>query len=223
MSISTQNFSYFKNTAPEYGKSDYWRVDEEALVDLYFKKNGAKLLVLGCGGGRTLSKLHEKGFKITAIDIVPEMIEKAKERSKDLSIDFHVMDAAHLDFPEKTFDYVFFPFHGIDYVTPHAKSAIAEASRVLCDDGVFIFNSHNRFFIKNIFSLFKVYDDYEGVYTFRAWPWVSGYMKKYFHETKSIARISLLPWSKSNWKDRVYKCLPWLSKSVYFILSNPKK
>ncbi len=224
MSITDRNFSYFKQQASVYGRETYWRFDEQALVDRFFIKQHAKILVLGCGGGRTLLALHNhpRQFEISAIDIVPEMVAEASNRVHGTSIDVKCMDAASLEFPDQLFDYAFFPFHGIDYVTPHPEAAIAEASRVLKPDGLFVFSSHNRLFIKKLAHVCKSHADYEGVHTFRMWPWPSRYMKKYFHTVAVIARISLYPLSASNWKDKIYKVIPWLSKSLYFIANKPK-
>jgi len=219
-----QNQEYFTKTAETYESHDYWREDEEALVEKYFTDKRARLLVLGCGGGRTLIPLHKKGYQITAIDIVPAMVDATRNRLAQASItDVEVlqMDAAHLTFTDKTFDYVFFPFHGIDYVEPDIYAAVKEVARVLRDDGVFIFNSHNRLFIKQLKKILRPYAEYEGLLTYRTWPLDTLHLRRYFGRVKTVARISLQPWNKSNWKDIVYKIIPALSKSTYFICSHP--
>jgi ubiquinone/menaquinone biosynthesis C-methylase UbiE len=112
-----QNFKKFTDQASIYAEASYWRDDEEYLAEKYFKK-GKKILVLGCGAGRTLIPLFEKGLEITAIDIVPKMVEAAETRIKGLPIKILLMDAAKLDFKSESFDYVFFRFMASIIFTP---------------------------------------------------------------------------------------------------------
>ncbi|MDD5749179.1 MAG: class I SAM-dependent methyltransferase [Patescibacteria group bacterium] len=220
-----QNRKIFAQQAADYDKQDYWRFDEEFLIEKYFKDKKAKLLVLGCGAGRTLLPLYKKGFDITAIDIVPEMVEKSAAKIKGMNIKILEMDATDLKFEDNSFDYVFFPFHGIDCIYPDIYQCVSEARRVLKPGGAFIFNSHNIFFIKRINFLFSGrYADYQGIKLYRmAWFDSLLGLKKYFEKVKIIYRISLQPWRGSNWKDMVYKILPFFSKSIYFICTQPRK
>src|SRR3989339_506486 len=190
------NFDIYTKQADIYGKADYWRSDEEFLVNKYFNpQKGRKLLVLGCGGGRTLPYLQEKGFDITAIDIVPKMVEAAQKKVQGLNIKVLEMDATNLKFDNESFDYVFFPFHGLGCIYPNIYRAVSEAERVLKKDGLAIFNLHNRFFLRGIYKKFK----------------------KYFKKVIISYRISMLPWKHANWKDVCYKLIPILDKSMYFI------
>jgi len=52
-----------------------------AKVSRCFKKGGA-VLDLGCGSGRNMFYLCEKGFKVSAIDIAPEGIRQIKKTLK---------------------------------------------------------------------------------------------------------------------------------------------
>ncbi len=216
------NQTYFKQHVAEY-EASYLRTDEEVLVRRYFVNTQGKLLVLGCGAGRTLRPLHEMGFAVTGVDFVPEMVAAAKLALALLPVAVEQMDAAQLGFADQSFDYVFFPFHGIDYVTPDIYAAVKEAARVLRPNGVFIFNSHNRFFLKKLHCLFSgPVAEYSGLLTYRTlgW-WEKRKMRAYFKGVQVKQRISLLPWREANWKDRLYKLLPFLNKSTYFVCKNP--
>lgn len=218
-----QNKKYFQDRVKEYEVS-YLRDDEEFLVKKYFNKKGAKLLVLGCGAGRTLKPLHKKGFKIIAVDIVPEMVRASQKHTKGLGIDVREGDATNLKFSNNFFDYVFFPFHGIDSIYSDNTPVIREAARTLNKEGVFIFNSHNRWFLKKLKYIFKgKYVDYAGVLSYRSSLFDFFRLKKYFKKVKIKYRISMQKKEHSNWKDKCYQLLPFVSISIYFICQNPKK
>jgi SAM-dependent methyltransferase len=216
MSIYSQNMELYGNQAKAYAEVDYWGQDEDFLARHHFKKNS--LLVLGCGAGRTLKPLLDRGFAITAIDIVPEMVVEARKKMNGYPVSILEMDAAKLDFPDDTFDTVFFPFHGIDYVDPDIYAAVAEARRVMKKEGIFIFSSHNRLFLKKLHRFFVgTCDDYEGLKTYRTSPFDIPKLKHYFKKVEVIHKIHLLRPENTNWKDRLYQILPWLSKTTYFV------
>jgi ubiquinone/menaquinone biosynthesis C-methylase UbiE len=125
-----------------FTKIGLWR-EEAMMIRKYFKKNRAKALDLGCGAGRTTLPLSEMGYDVIGMDVSEQMIEKAKSRFP--SLDFRIGDACDLKFPDKSFDYVLFSFNGIDYIYPEEKrtKALKEINRVLKDDGIFIFSTHN--------------------------------------------------------------------------------
>jgi ubiquinone/menaquinone biosynthesis C-methylase UbiE len=221
MSIFSQNLDIYAHEAKVYAKVKYWGADEQSMVEKFFKKN--KILVLGCGAGRTLKPLHELGFDITAIDIVPEMITESRKKMKDLPVEVIEMDAAKLAFPNNSFDTVFFPFHGIDYVEPNIYAAVSEAARVLKTDGVFIFSSHNRLYLKKIHRFFVgIFDNYHGLKTYRTSPRDVFKLKRYFKKVKVVHKIDLASYENLNWKDRLYKIAPWFSKTTYFVCMEPK-
>lgn len=130
--------------------------EEKILFAKYFIKKGTKILDIGCGYGRTTRPLHEMGFNVVGIDIVSRMIETAKKENPE--IDFRLMNAAELNFPDKTFDYVLFSFNGLDYLYPGVRreKALAEIRRVLKPGGTFILSSHNKMCLFTGFSLYHL-------------------------------------------------------------------
>src|SRR3989344_5083903 len=72
------------------------------------------------------------------------MIEGAKKDNPQM--DFRIMSATNLDFPDSYFDCLFFSFNGIDYIYPESRrfEALKEAYRVLKPGGIFILSSHNK-------------------------------------------------------------------------------
>lgn len=129
------------------------------------------------------------------------------------------MDACELQFEDNTFDNVFFPFHGIDYIYPDIYKAVEEAKRVMKPDGVFVFSSHNRFNIKVIQRFFEGrYANYHGLITYRTTPLDWWRLKKYFKKVKVIQRATIMvDWKHANWRDMIYKLLPFLNMSTYFV------
>ncbi|MFH1452230.1 MAG: methyltransferase domain-containing protein [archaeon] len=113
---------------------------ESKIVKKYFH---GKILDLGCGYGRTTKALYNGGYDVIGVDIVEDMINGAKKKYPEIK--FEVGDACDLNFPENTFDVVFFSYNGLDYIFPEIerKKAIKEIERVLNKGGIFVYSSHN--------------------------------------------------------------------------------
>lgn len=113
---------------------------EKFLIEKYFY---GKVLDLGCGVGRTTKHIFDLGFDVLGVDIVGEMIERAKKIYP--KIKFEQGDACELKYKDNSFDIVFFSFNGLDYIYPESKrvTALREIERVLKKDGYFIYSSHN--------------------------------------------------------------------------------
>lgn len=211
-----QNLQLFIKEAEKYYKDNYWREEEKSLSNKYFK---GKLLVLGCGAGRTLIPLYEKGLDITAIDIIPKMVELAKKKCKGKKIAIRQMDATDLKFKDNSFNSIFFPFHGLSYIYPDIKKCLKEVKRVLKPNGVAIFNTHNRFYIR-LFPFRKKWTEQNKLLHYHTdyLDWFK--FKKYFRKVKIKQRISME--TAANWKDVCYKLLPVFNKSTYWICQRPK-
>jgi ubiquinone/menaquinone biosynthesis C-methylase UbiE len=92
-------------------------------------------LEIGCGSGygTKLIKQHFCAKKIEAIDLDEKMIEIARRKNRDSSIQYYVMDASTLSFADSTFDAIF--DFGIIHHVPNWKDCISEMHRVLKDNG----------------------------------------------------------------------------------------
>lgn len=112
--------------------------------DAYFRARldavpaGAKVLDYGCGDGAygALHAATRDDLQITAIDLSPVAIEHARERARSAGvedrIDFRVMNAEQLEFPDDEFDFVvgLGVLHHLDLT-----SSLREIRRVLKPDG----------------------------------------------------------------------------------------
>lgn len=69
-----------------------------------------RLLLLGGGGGREAIPMAQKGFEVTAVDFVPEMVPRlhANARRHNVAIDCLVQDISRLDVPQASFDVIWF-------------------------------------------------------------------------------------------------------------------
>jgi len=80
------------------------KTDEKFKRILESIGNKSKVLILGCGAGREIGYLLNKGCKITAIDISKELTDEANRRYGDKA---KIMCVNALDFKtKKKFDYI---------------------------------------------------------------------------------------------------------------------
>ena len=70
------------------------------------------------------------------MDLDKKMIEIAKKSNNDNSIDFMLMNATQLEFPDNSFDVVF--DFGIIHHIPNWRDYIRELKRIIKDNGEFI-------------------------------------------------------------------------------------
>ncbi len=138
----------------DFAKKSYEKIIKEGLfesekyfIGKYFKKK-EKVLDIGCGTGRASIQLHKLGYKMTGIDIVKSMIEKAKEIAKrnKLKIKYKVGDATSLQFKDKEFDYALFTYQGWTKIPgkENRQKALNEAFRVLKKGGIFLLTARRR-------------------------------------------------------------------------------
>ena len=90
---------------------------EGNLIDRFFQ-NGSTVLDVGCGAGRVSVALAKKGYVVTGLDFLPEMIELANRQanSHGINVEFKVMDATNLDFLRESFQNVLFLFNLLESI-----------------------------------------------------------------------------------------------------------
>lgn len=99
----------------------------ELLGDL----TGRTVVDVGCGGGRAVAELAERGARAIGVDLDPEMIAVARERWP--AGEFHVGDACEL--PLETGSVAGYRADKVLHMLDDPVRAVAEARRVLAPDG----------------------------------------------------------------------------------------
>lgn len=130
---------------------EYWGVNNpvRTLVQRHYEAprlkavsrvKAASVLEIGCGQGIGAKIIHEmfEPEKYVGIDLDPRMIDRARKKGAGLpNTTFVEGDAAHLDFPDGTFDLVV--DFGIIHHIPNWRDALAEVHRTLKAGGEFLF------------------------------------------------------------------------------------
>lgn len=99
---------------------------------------GSKVLELGCGDGKTLAAMQDRGWRATGLDISPEALRLSRA-SLGPEANLLLADARHLPFKDQSFDAVF-AFHVIGHLHQAGrKASSAEAARVLRPGGSLFF------------------------------------------------------------------------------------
>ncbi|BAJ31390.1 MULTISPECIES: class I SAM-dependent methyltransferase [Kitasatospora] len=79
----------------------------------------ASVLEIGCGTGRALVALAERGVKVTGVDLSPVMVEKAAKRWGPSGIRFHCAEVLdYLRGSDETWDAVYSVFGAIWFTDP---------------------------------------------------------------------------------------------------------
>jgi ubiquinone/menaquinone biosynthesis C-methylase UbiE len=160
MGIDFFNKNYYErsNTVKAYKKQTSLLPEEHFILEkfktLIF---GKSVLDIGCGGGRTTKALNALTKDYTGIDYSTNMIEACREKYK--AIKFVHCDASNMSiFNDKKYDFVLFSFNGIDCMS-HGKrlKALKEIYRVLKNDGVLAFSTHNLDYNRNV-TAYDIYD-----------------------------------------------------------------
>ena len=94
-------------------------------------------LDVGCGNGKTSSKLIDLGYRTTGVDFSGKAVESCMELLGDRA-SFRVASATELPFPDGSFDYIT-AVHVLEHLTDDELSvAVSEFTRILRNGG-FIF------------------------------------------------------------------------------------
>lgn len=102
----------------------------EALADAADLRAGWRVLDIGCGSGNATLAAARSGTKVTGVDYVPAVLDRARARAaaEGLDIEFRTGDAEDLPATDGTFDAVLSVF-GVMFAPDHRRAA-AEIVRV---------------------------------------------------------------------------------------------
>ena len=102
---------------------------------------GQKVLDVACGTGVTAVTAARLGEKVTALDLTPELLDRARHNAQvaKVEIEWHEGDVEHLPFADAAFDAVISQYGHI--FAPRPVIAIAEMLRVLKPGGTIAFST----------------------------------------------------------------------------------
>ncbi len=105
---------------------------------------GKKVLDIGCGGGYLSEEFAKLGCRVTGLDPSLPTLETARAHAKQerLDIDYMHGSGESLPFADGTFDIVYC-CDVLEHVSD-LNRVIAETSRVLKPDGIYLFDTINR-------------------------------------------------------------------------------
>jgi len=89
---------------------DIKRADKNLVNSIHkFQIKPGKALDVGCGTGDNVLWLAQQGFEVTGVDIAPEAIKMAIDKSKKSrqTVTFKVLDFINENIQDKSFDFVF--------------------------------------------------------------------------------------------------------------------
>lgn len=160
---------------------------------------GKKVLELGTGTGGTATLLAKRGASVVGIDLLPFRLAEAQARAAEHNvteaINFALMDAMHLAFPDNTFDFII--SKSVLVFTDHSHTA-KECYRVLKPGGKAIFMENMRYH-PAVWLYRKMFLKYSGkLRYFSMWDieTVGAEFEQLEHREFHLTAVSALFWQK---------------------------
>ena len=151
--LKEENEAYWTNRASGYSEVNKdelrtqqkatWTAELAAQIESAFpgaQPHELHVLDMGCGPGFFSIILAHAGYRVTAADYTPAMLDEARTNARNESveqaIDFCRMDAENLEVASDTFDIVV--SRNLTWNLPHPDAAYAEWLRVLKPGGLLL-------------------------------------------------------------------------------------
>ena len=149
--IVDRNKAYWTKRAPGYAainreeldtdQAELWRSEICGRIRRHFPgtpQQQIRVLEVGTGPGFFAIILTKAGYRLTAIDLTPAMLEAARENAGQLAeeIDFREMNAEELEFDNNSFDVIV--TRNLTWNLPHPDWAYREWNRVLKKGGLLL-------------------------------------------------------------------------------------
>lgn len=120
--------------------------DDFPLTEQWARALGGPLLDLACGTGRMALRLAASGYQVTGVDIVPEMVARARQKAaaQALSIKWVVADARTFQL-NKQFPFIFMLENAFQFFLTRAdqEAMLARVREHLLPEGCFLFETRN--------------------------------------------------------------------------------
>lgn len=137
-------------------EGQYWLSFESLIYKKMVNFKDKRVLDLGTGGGRYTFEIASAATEVIGVDISEEMINLANKRKKAenvLNVQFETGDARKLRFPPCYFDIVI--SSGMLEYLKSPRPFVEEISRIIKDEGIFLFSCHRK---RISFLLFRIYN-----------------------------------------------------------------
>ena len=133
--------------------------DDAVIETIPIIKKGRSILEAGCGTGRVVKYLSDKGYTIEGIEKNGSIVEQIRQKH---NINIHQGDILNIPRPDNHYDYVL-SYGTIEHFEEGPEKVMAEMKRVLKPDGILIVTVPS-------FNLFrqKRYTKGDGYYKFMA-------------------------------------------------------
>lgn len=170
--ILSENKAYWTQRAPGYSAVNrtelsthsraVWRATLDAQIRIHFPDRAPqelRVLEIGTGPGFFAIILAEAGYRMTAVDLTPSMLDEARKNAGALAgkIEFMEMNAEALTFAEDSFDVIV--TRNLTWNLPHPERAYSEWRRVLKPNGLllnFDANWYGYLFDDQAFAAYEV-------------------------------------------------------------------
>ena len=152
---------------------DAWCDYIENLLSLH-SVSPDTLCELACGTGNMTSRLSGRGYKMTGVDISPDMLRVAQAKTED--VEFICSDMSKLSLRRK-YDSFLCMIDGLNYViTPKAViNTLKTVKEHLNENGVFIFDISSQYKLEKIIGNETfIHSEYDVFYS-----WQNRYIEKY--------------------------------------------
>lgn len=120
--------------------------DDFSLMDQWARSTGGPLLDVACGTGRMAIRLAAQGYAVTGVDVVPEMIARARQKAAErpVNVEWVVSDGRsfHLG---KPFPFIYMLMNAFQFFQGREdqEAMLACVREHLLPDGYFLFETRN--------------------------------------------------------------------------------
>lgn len=143
--IDHDNFEEFRDPETYDLECDAFADDIPAITQ-WAAKLGGPNLDLACGTGRMSLALAAQGFQVTGVDVVPEMMDRARQKAaaQTLAVEWVVADARSFRL-NRQFPFIFMIMNAFQFLLrrPDHEALFGRVREHLTPDGCFLFETRN--------------------------------------------------------------------------------
>lgn len=120
--------------------------EDRPVIEQWARSLGGPLLDVACGTGRVAIPLAAQGYQVTGVDIVPEMIARARQKAaaQAVSVEWVVADARAFHLQQR-FPFIYMVENAFQFFLTRAdqEALLARVREHLHPEGCFLFETRN--------------------------------------------------------------------------------